>query len=151
MAKRISQYDRDDIQWDGVMRLIEGILKHILDNVSITPKWGNRDISMITLLAKRDKLLELGRWMRGWQWSIWVNIFAEDNGFNSKTIKRRFEAIRKKSIQHVNQRIMKKKLKTLKPRIALRSPSDKFIIPEQLDKKKQRIKIKKQLKQNEDV
>lgn len=44
-----------------------------------------------------------------------------------------------------------KKLKIIIPRSNLRSPSDKWIISYKLDKKKQRIEIKKQLKKYEDV
>ena len=109
MEKRwIKDYDRDEFEWGGIMRLVEGVVLHVLDQISITKKWTNKDISMRTLLAKKKTLKELREWMRGWQWSIWVNIYAEHNRYNNHQIKRKFELIRKKSVRIVNKRIHEK-------------------------------------------
>lgn len=45
---------------------------------------------------------------------------------------------------------LKIKLKKLKHRMMMRSPSDKWITPDKFNTKKQRTKIKKELKQNND-
>lgn len=111
MARRyIKKEDREEMGYEGVMRLVEGIVLHVLDAVSISNKWYPRDISMGTLLIKKQKLNEMRIWMRGWQWSIWVNLYAQHNRYSSHLIKRRFESIRKKSIHYVNKRIYEKNI-----------------------------------------
>ena len=87
--RRIAKYDKEEIEFEGLMRLVAGIVLHILDKVSVSNKWKNKDISMKTLLAKKETLEEMRKWMNAWQWGIWVGIYAEYNNFNSKMIKKR--------------------------------------------------------------
>lgn len=108
---RINELNQDDIEFEGVMRLIEGIVLHVYDKIAISNKWVNKDIGMKTLLTKKKTLKELGKWMKTWQWDVWVNLFSEHNRYNPKSIKKKFEAIRKKSVSHVNKRIKEKQKK----------------------------------------
>ena len=110
--ERISKYDKEEIQFEARMRLIEGIIKQVLDEVSISNKWKNKDISLVTLLHKRKILRKTGQWMKTWQWRIWVNIWSEHNGHNNKEVIRRMESIRKRSVKHVNARIYEKNKNT---------------------------------------
>lgn len=110
--KKLTNEELFDIQYAGCMNLIEGIVLHVLDSITISGKWYPRDIGMETLLAKKDKLNEMCRWLKGTQWDTWVQIYAEYNHFNHRFIKRRFELIRKKSIKYVNKRIREKDKET---------------------------------------
>lgn len=103
--QNLSDQDREDMEWGGILRLIEGILLHVLDMVSISGKWKKRKISMKTLLLKLHTLKETGKWMKTWQWSVWVNIHSIFNNGDSRFIKKRFENIRRKSIKEVKRRI----------------------------------------------
>ena len=109
--KRMTKEDREEMKYEGVMRLVSGVMLHILDMVSISGKWTNKDIRIITLLEKRRILFNMRRWMKGWQWSIWVNIYAEYNRYSSGMIKKRFHSIREDSIKEVKKRIHEKKEK----------------------------------------
>lgn len=105
MARRIKKEDREEFEFEGIMRLVDGIMLHILDSVSISGKWLLKDISMKTLVAKRKTLRNMGKWMKTWQWDVWINIYSQHNSYDNHLIKRRFELIRKESVTYVNQRI----------------------------------------------
>lgn len=109
MAKRVNQQDIEEIQWDATMELVGGIVLHVLDKVSISGKWHNRNIGIDTLLAKRKTLQEMQKWMKTWQWNIWVNIYSQHNKYNGNVIKKRFESIRKKSYSYVSKKIKETK------------------------------------------
>ena len=109
MARRgLKKIDKEDVEYEGIMRLVEGIMLHVLDSVSISGKWLLKDISMKTLLAKKQTINEMREWMKGEQWAIWVGIYSEHNKYNNHIIKRKFELIRKESIKYVHQRIKAK-------------------------------------------
>ena len=103
--RRIKKEDKEDVEWEGIQRLVEGIVLHVLDSVAISGKWYPRDIGMKTLLEKRKKLREMGKWMKGWQWDVWVSMYCENKNFVPNIVKKRFEAIRKESTKYVNKRI----------------------------------------------
>lgn len=105
--KHLDKTDIEELQFYSRMKLVEGIVLHILDSVSISRKWKNKNISMKVLLAKKHTLQEMHKWMKTWQWSIWVNIYSEYFEHNNKLIKKKFENIRRRSISEVNKRINK--------------------------------------------
>lgn len=109
MSRRyIKKEDRDEVEFEGIMRLVDGIMLHILDNVAISGKWLLKDIGMKTLLSKKKILGEMRDWMRTWQWDVWLNIYCQHNNYDNHLVKRRFELIRKESTKYVNNRIKNK-------------------------------------------
>ena len=46
--KRMTKEDREEMKYEGVMRLVSGIILHVLDMVSISGKWTNKDIRITT-------------------------------------------------------------------------------------------------------
>lgn len=112
--KGIKKEDREDLEWEGLMRLIEGIVLHVLDVVSISGKWYPRHISMHTLLAKKNSIRDMQKWMRGWQWDTWLNIYTDSNNYSSNLIKKKFNNISRASIRYINQRIHEEEAKNTK-------------------------------------
>lgn len=111
MAKKnkLTEQDKEDIKFGGVMRLVEGIILQILDNVSISGKWYPKDIGMDTLMSKKALLKEMNAWLKDWHWDVWVSIYCWHYGYNKRTIKKNFENIRRQSVKYVNKRIKDKK------------------------------------------
>jgi hypothetical protein len=103
-----TKQDKEDIQFDGYMRLIEGIVLSILDNVSISGKWLKKDIALVSLEKKRRVLEEMKLWFKDDKWDIWLNIYCEYHGYNERHIKKNFEKIRRNSVRYVNRRIKNK-------------------------------------------
>lgn len=99
-----------ELDFDGVMRLIEGILLEVLDKSSISGKWYPRDISLKTLKQKKATLHEMYSWLRSDKWDIWLGIYCDHFTRNSRTIKKNYLKIRRKSMIYVNKRIKTKKL-----------------------------------------
>jgi len=108
--KRIKEEDRENYEYDGIMYLIEGIMLHILDAISISGKWPPRHIGTKTLLAKEELLEYYKEWMKGWQWPIWVSIYAQHNGYQPNMIKKKFNTMRNKSLRYVKKRIKENKI-----------------------------------------
>lgn len=100
MAKKSKEY-----QWDGIMRLIQGIVLLIYDKVAISGKWKNKDISDKALGKKLLVLEEMRIWLKSRKWRIWLSIYCEHYGGNSRTITKNFEKIRRSSVRHVKRRI----------------------------------------------
>ena len=98
----------EEIQMEAMYRLIEAILLGVLDNVSITGKWKNRDISMTTLMKKKEKLLEMKDYLETEGWRIWLGIYCEYFHRSQLKIDRNFKKICRKSLYHVNKRIREK-------------------------------------------
>ena len=90
------------------------IILLVLDHVSISGKWKNKDISLVTLRKKRILLKEMLKWFRDIKWDIWLSIYCNYFTRNKNHIKRNFERIRKKSVTEVNRRIRIMELKELK-------------------------------------
>ena len=107
---QLTKQDQEDIEFDGIMRLVEGIILGVLDQISISGKWYPRDISLITLESKRQKLEEMRIWFKDDKWTIWLDIYCEYHGYNQRHIKHNFEQIRRKSVKYVNSRIKAKVL-----------------------------------------
>ena len=107
MAK-LTEQDREDIQFEGLMRLVEGIILGVLDQVSISGKWYPRDIGFITLEKKRQTLEDLRVWFKNEQWDIWLNIYCEHHNYSARNIKRNFEKIRRNSVRYVNKKLKEK-------------------------------------------
>jgi len=101
--------DEEEIQWHGMMALVEGIILQVLDNISISGKWYPRDISMKRLIEKRRLLRNMLKWFRDDKWQIWLSLYCNHKGYSDTVIRRNFEKIRKKSVKYVNKRIKKKK------------------------------------------
>ena len=94
---------KDAIEFNALMKLIEGIVLLVLDHVSISGKWYPREnISMETLLKKKGLLTDMGKWMKTEDWNIWTGIYSEYSKANRYYIKRKFEKIRKESMKYVN-------------------------------------------------
>lgn len=109
---KLTEQDKEEIKFEGLMRLVEGIVLQILDRISISGKWHNRDISIISLVKKKEVLDDMRVWFKGYKWDIWLNIYCEYHSRNSRTIKKNFKKIRLQSVRYVNARIKKKMLKT---------------------------------------
>lgn len=92
-------------QYDGLKRIVKAIVFQILDYISISKKWDNRNVSLKTLLDKKSKLRDMNKWLVDWRWDIWLRIYTEHYGGEIKIIKKNFIKIRKKSIKEVNRRI----------------------------------------------
>jgi len=101
--------DKEELRFEGLMRLVEGIILNVLDQCLISGKWENRDISLEALNKKRRILRGMLKWFRDPKWDIWLNIYCKWNGYNKRHIKKNFEKIRKKSVTYVNKRIKVKK------------------------------------------
>lgn len=96
---------KKDYNYDGIMRLVGGILLLILDHISISGKWYPRKLSMKVLQEKRAKLEEMRLWFKTPAWSIWLNLYCDYHGRNERTIRKNFEQIRRQSVKYVNKRI----------------------------------------------
>lgn len=107
--KRVNKEDKDEIQFEAYMRLVEGVVLHVLDSIAISEKWINKDISMETLLLKKSKIKEMREWLKGWQWETWLNIYAQHKKIGMSLIHRKFIRILNKSNKYVNERIKIKK------------------------------------------
>ena len=112
MKQNRSTLGKDAIEFESLMKLIEGIVLLVLDHVSISGKWYPREnISMETLLKKKGLLTDMGKWMKTEDWNIWTGIYSEYSKANRYYIKKKFEKIRKESMKYVNTRIKKYKTK----------------------------------------
>jgi hypothetical protein len=98
----------EDIQIEGIHRLVDGLVLGILDKISISGKWYNRDISLKTLLQKKDILNEMKEWFKDPKWRIWVSIYCDFNNVNEGVIYDNFSKIRRKSVRYVNKLIRAK-------------------------------------------
>lgn len=108
MSQELNELDREQLRWESLMRLIEGIMLLVLDHVSISGKWYVRkNISMKVLREKESLLLELEGWMKEENWNTWAHVYGEYSNADYKYIKKNFEKIRKKSLKYVKKRIEK--------------------------------------------
>lgn len=105
---QLTEQDREDIRWEGLMRLVEDIILGVLDTVLISGKWTNRNIGLVALEKKRQKLEEMRLWFKDYKWSIWLSIYCDHNGYNKRHVKLNFEKIRRNSVKNVNKRIKDK-------------------------------------------
>jgi len=104
--------DKDEIEYQGCIRLIEGIILRVLDDISISGKWYNRDLSLNILKKKRTILRQMLKWFRHQNWDILLDIYCNYIGINKKNIKKKFERIRKESVRYTNIRIKEKNKNT---------------------------------------
>lgn len=100
--------DKNEYNYEGLMLLVEAIILGVLDNILISGKWVNRDISLLTLVKKKRILFDMKKWFNDDKWDIWLSIYCEYKKYNKKQIKDNFEAIRKRSTKYVNKKIKHK-------------------------------------------
>ena len=63
--KRMTKEEREDMEWQATIRLVEAIMLQVYDEVSISGKWYNRkNISLGTLRKKKQTLYDIGKWMK---------------------------------------------------------------------------------------
>ncbi len=104
--------EKETTEFTALMKLIEGIVLLVHDHVSISGKWYPREnISMGTLLKKKNLLKDMGEWMETEDWNIWTGIYSEYSKANRYYIKKKFEKIRKESMEYVDIRIKEYKTK----------------------------------------
>jgi len=107
--RKLTQVDKEDLQYHGLMRLVGGIILQVLDNCLISGKWYPRDLSMDVLKKKRKLLKEMLVWFKDPKWDIWLNIYCGWTGFDKRMIKKNFRKIRRQSEIYTNKRIKEKK------------------------------------------
>ena len=111
MKHYVNNEELFQIQYEGLMRLVKAIVFQILDYVSISKKWNNKDVSLKTLLNKKKRLQNEFRYLNSEKFIIILTIFCERFGGEIKVIKRNFLKIRLKSIKIVNKKIYENKNK----------------------------------------
>lgn len=117
MQKKI---DKEFDNFDGYVRLIEGILLGVLDQISISGKWANRVKTRSMIDRKRAMIDNVKKWLKEEGSDIWIGIYARESGISAKQIKNSFKRVIRRSVKYLN--IEEKKLPKISSKHNLSTP-----------------------------
>ncbi len=103
--------DKELDNFDGYIRLIEGMLLGVLDQISISGKWANREITRSMIDRKRAMITIIKAWFKEEGSDIWIGIYAKETGISAKQIKNSFKRVVRRSVRYLNKE--EKKLSTV--------------------------------------
>lgn len=123
--EKLTESEQFDVIYGGYMRLVEGIVLQVLDSISISGKWDDRNLSIITLKGKRKKLREMKQWLSDKRWDVWLDIYTDYYGYKKISIKKNFHKVRGKSVTTVNKLIKEYKQRGTKRKTTIRNRRQK--------------------------
>ena len=97
------EYKIKEVQLEGILMMIEGMLLYALDKADISTKWHNRKKNAPMVAHKLQQVREVKDWVDSDNWHIWLNIYCRETGVNEKAIRINYKKIVKDSLSYITR------------------------------------------------